>query len=362
MNRAAVPQAGISPKHPTDDHSLLRRCRWTGGLLARDDVSVLLAGCVGPADPVSINRVVPIAPPMPLRFVDATGAFHARPFVYRLIPQAGSLESFTEDRSTPLPVRFLVRGSRYEIAGLVSWDRHLFGIDEGAPILLLGTDGLGRDLFSRLLHGGRISLFAGLLGASLALGLGIVFGGVAGFYGGWLDDVVMRGAELFLALPWLYLLLAVRMSLPLHIQPTDAFLLIVIVVGVVGWARPARLIRGVVLSARARDYVTAARSAGASDRYLLRRHVLPQVIGVAATQAALLAPQYTLAEVTLSFFGLGVEEPVPSWGNMLAALQRYDVLASYWWMFVPGIALAAVFLLYYALSDAMHQRVAAMSL
>jgi peptide/nickel transport system permease protein len=168
----------------------------------------------------------------------------------------------------------------------------------------------------------------------------------------------MRVGELFLALPWLYLLFAVRMALPLHIEPVQAFILILVVVGLIGWARPARLIRGVVLSARTRDYVTVARCLGGSDVYLFRRHVLPQIAGVVLTQAAVLAPQYILAEVTLSFFGLGVGEPVPSWGNMLASVQRYHVLTSYWWMFAPGFALIPVSLLFYALADALHQRAA----
>jgi peptide/nickel transport system permease protein len=145
----------------------------------------------------------------------------------------------------------------------------------------------------------------------------------------------------------------------LQIEPAQAFLMILTVIGLIGWARPARLIRGVVLSAKLRDYVVAARGLGASNAYLLRRHVLPQVLGIALTQAAVLTPQYILAEVTMSFFGLGVGEPVPSWGNMLAVLQRYDVLSSYWWMFVPGLALVPVFLLYYVLADALHQRAAA---
>ena len=226
----------------------------------------------------------------------------------------------------------------------------------------MGSDDFGRDQFSRFLYGGQISLFAGLLGAGLSLGVGIVLGGLAGFYGAWVDETIMRVAELFLALPWMYLLFAVRMALPLHLAPSEAFLLVLSVIGLIGWARPARLIRGVVLSARLRDYVAAARSLGASDFYLLRRHLWPQVTGIALTQGALLVPQYVLAEVTLSFFGLGVGEPVPSWGNMLAGLQRYQVLSSYWWMFVPGLALIPVFLLYYALADALHQRAAGFSL
>ena len=269
--------------------------------------------------------------------------------------------AFTEDRSRPYPVRFFVRGARYRIAGLVESDWHLFGTDSPTPLFLFGSDDFGRDLFSRLLFGGQISLFAGLLGAAFVVDARGRIGGAAGYYGGWVDEISMRAAELFLALPWLYLLFAVRMALPLDLAPTQAFLLVLVVIGVVGWARPARLIRGLVLSARARDYVAAARCLGASDPYLLRRHVLPQILGVLLTQAALLAPQYILAEVTLSFFGLGVGEPVPSWGNMLASLQRYHVVASYWWMFLPGLVMVPVFWLYHSLADALHRRVTSMS-
>jgi peptide/nickel transport system permease protein len=222
----------------------------------------------------------------------------------------------------------------------------------------LGTDEYGRDLLSRLMHGASVSLVGGLLAAVVAVGIGFLVGGVAGFYGGVGEQVLMRLTELVMTVPWIYLLLALRAALPLHLEPSDAFLLLVIVVGAVAWARPARLVRGVVLGARTREFALAARSFGASDRYVLFRHVLPQAAGVALTQLAILAPQCTLAEVTMSFFGLGVGEPVPSWGNMLAGAQRYHVLTSYWWMFTPGIALAGVFLLYYALTDALHHRLA----
>jgi peptide/nickel transport system permease protein len=329
------------------------------GLLAVVYVATLFAGFLAPADPATQNRELSFAPPTRVRFVDSTGTLHLRPFVYGLNRSADGFEEYIEDQSRIYPLRFFVRGASYWIAGLVHGDLHLFGTDSPSRVLLFGSDNYGRDQFSRFLYGGQISLFAGVLGAGLSLGVGILLGGLAGFYGAWVDEAIMRTAEVFLALPWLYLLFAVRMALPLHLEPAQAFLLVLGVIGLIGWARPARLIRGVVLSAKLRDYVVAARGLGASDIYLLRRHVLPQVLGIALTQAALLAPQYTLAEVTLSFFGLGVGEPVPSWGNMLAGLQRYDVLSSYWWMFVPGLALIPVFLLYYALADALHQRSAA---
>jgi len=211
-----------------------------------------------------------------------------------------------------------------------------------------------RRVFQSNLLLGAAALAAGLLAAAVSLSLGVLIGTVAGFYGGRIDALLMRFAELFLALPWLYLLLALRAFLPLDVPPARAFLLVVLVIGLVDWARPARLVRGVALSARGRDYVLAARGFGASDAYLMRVHVLPQAAGVALTQAALLVPQYVLAEVSLSFLGLGVSEPTPSWGNMLGSLQQYHVLASYWWPWAPALALIVVFLAYYGLADALH--------
>ena len=325
------------------------------GLLSALYAAVLLAGLIAPYAPGEQNRDAPFAPPTRLHFIETTGQFHPRPFVYALVGRPGRFDEYDEDRSRRYPVRFLIHGAPYTIAAIAGADRHLFGVEEPAKVFLFGTDQFGRDVFSRLLFGGQISLVAGVLAASLAVGLGVALGGLAGFYGGWADDAVMRIAELFLALPWLYLLFAVRSILPLHIGPGRALLLLVAVIGIVGWARPARLIRGMVLSAKHREHVLAARAFGATDIYLLRKHVLPQTAGVVLTQFAVLIPQYILAEVTLSFFGLGVAEPTASWGNMLTSVQRYDVLTSYWWMFLPGIALAPVFLLYYALANALHQ-------
>ena len=323
---------------------------------------VLLAGFFAPYDPATQNREFPYAPPARLHFVDPRGHFHLRPFVYPWVSRAGSYGEYEEDRRRAYPLRFFVSGSPYKIAGLLPAHLRFFGVDEPAQMFALGSDAYGRDLFSRMLYGGQISLLAGLLATGLSLGLGLLLGALAGFYAGWVDEVLMRGAELFVALPWLYLLFAIRAFLPLQVSPAQAFLLLVVVIGMIGWARPARLVRGVVLSARERDYVRAARAFGASDSYLLRRHVLPQTFGLLLTQAALLAPQYILAEVTLSFLGLGVGEPVPSWGNMLSSLQRYDVLASYWWMYLPGLALVPFFFGYSALARALHEQVKAVTI
>lgn len=318
--------------------------------LAALHLAALGAGFLVPYRPGSQDRDLPYAPPSRLHLVDATGELHLVPFIYRWVPDESG-EGYVEDRSRRFPLRIFAAGESYRLLGPLRWDRHLVSVDEPARLLLLGSDGFGRDQLSRLLYGARISLFAGLLAAAIALTLGTLVGLAAGYYGGRTDAFLMRATEVVMALPWLYLLMAVRAFLPLEMSPTRAFLMMVVVIGLIGWARPARLVRGIALSARERAYVHAARGFGASDGYLLRRHVLPEAISVVATQGTLMVPQYILAEVTLSFLGLGVAESAPSWGNMLGELQRYHVLASgWWWLGLPGIALVATVLAYHALS------------
>jgi peptide/nickel transport system permease protein len=316
---------------------------------------ILFAGFFAPYDFAAQDRDTPFAPPTAIHFVDAAGTFHIRPFVYAphdaaqtaLITEAASQQSY--------PLHWFIPGAPYKIAGLIPSRTHLFGVAKPARIFLMGSDAYGRDQFSRFLYGGQISLLAGLIAAILSVSIGILVGGIAGYYGGWLDGILMRGGELFLALPWLYLLFAVRAALPLHISQWQVFLLLISVMGVIGWARPARLIRGVVLSAKERNFVLAARGFGASDAYLLRRHVLPQTYAVLLTQITLLVPQYVLAEVTLTFLGLGVGEPMPSWGALLSSLQQYSILSSYWWMFLPALLLIPLFVVFYAVADALQE-------
>jgi peptide/nickel transport system permease protein len=267
--------------------------------------------------------------------------------------QAGT---YQEDRSREYPLRFWVSGSRYKLLGVFGTTVHLFGVDEPGRVLLFGTDGYGRDEFSRVLWGGQISVAAGITATLIALFAGSILGIIAGYYGRWIDESLMGVTELFLSLPWLYFLLGVRAFLPLHLSTLRTFFLLTSVIGLIGWARPSRLVRGVVLSARNRNYILAARGFGGSDFYLLRRHLLPEVFGLLLTQAALLIPRYIAAEVTLSFFGLGVNEPVPSWGNMLSTLQQYSVLVSYGWLLAPAGALVVTSVLYSSLADVFHSR------
>jgi peptide/nickel transport system permease protein len=311
------------------------------GFLAALHAAALLAGYLAPYPYAEQHRDYPYAPPARLHFEDASGRFHPRPFVYGLAPGSAP-GTWREDPSHAWPVRFFAAG-----AG----GRRLLGVDAPGVLFLLGSDAYGRDILSRLLYGGRVSLATGLAAALVSLCLGMLFGTIAGFFGGWPDRILMRGAELFMALPWLYLLLAARAFLPLHIGTLQTFLLLILIIGGVGWVRPARLVRGVVLSARERGFVLAARGFGASAPYVIRRHILPLELPVVLTQATILIPQYILAEVTLSFLGLGVGEPVPSWGNMLADARQYHAVVSHAWMLAPGLAAVPVLLGYLVLAD-----------
>jgi peptide/nickel transport system permease protein len=316
-----------------------------------------LGGFIAPYDATTQNRDFPYAPPMRVHFKDPSDGWSLRPFVYAMKEVPGNYGNYQEDTTQKYPLQFLVRGAPYRTLGIFHSDLHFVGVQSDSRVFLLGTDGLGRDQLSRLLVGGQISLRAGLLATLLSLLVGGALGTAAGFFGKWVDEPVMRMTDIFLALPWLYLLLAIRAFLPLSIPPISVFFLIVAVIGIVGWARPARLVRGVVLSARERRYVTAARGFGATNWYLLKRHILPHTWQVLLIQAAVLIPQYVLAEVTLSFLGLGVAEPVPSWGNMLANLQQYHVLVSYWWMYLPALSLIPISLGYFLLANVLQERI-----
>jgi peptide/nickel transport system permease protein len=319
-------------------------------LLVALHLPILLAGFVAPYDPATQNREFTYVPPTRIHFRDSSG-FHLHPFVYAAATES---DGYGEESSRKYDLRLFVKGDRYKLLGFIRANLHLFGVDPPARIFLMGSDAYGRDELSRLLYGGQISLASGLIATLITLAVATVMGTISGYYGKWTDEALMGLVDLFLSLPWFYFLLGVRAFLPLRLSPASTFLLIVSIIGIIGWARPARLVRGVILSARRRNYVLSARGFGATDLYLLRRHVVPEAFAVLLTQAALLVPQYVAAEAVLSFFGLGVGEPAPSWGNMLSSLQQYHVLVSYYWLLAPAASLVVTSVMYWLLADAIH--------
>jgi len=216
--------------------------------------------------------------------------------------------------------------------------------DDREPLLLLGADSYGRDIFSRLLYGARASLGLALLATLAAMIIGVAVGGIAGYAGGVVDELLSRLSDFVLVLPAIYVVLALRAVMPLVLPARDVFLLLVGIFGLVGWPIVARGVRGIIASEREREYVTAGRALGAGPLRLLAVHLLPATRGYLATQATLLLPAFILAEATLSYVGLGFPDTVPTWGTMLHDASNVALLGDAPWMLAPAAAIFIVVL------------------
>lgn len=293
--------------------------------------------------------------PMKIRFRTASGGFSLRPFVYQT--QRSRDENFRTvdlpDATQPRPLKFFTRGDEYRLFGLFPSTLHLFGVDNGYAFIL-GTDQQGRDYFSRLLYGSQISLSVGLLAIAITFSLGMLVGGASGYYGGRTDDFIMRGCEVLMSVPDFYLLLALAAALPADMNPVLVYVLIIAILSFVGWAGMARIIRGMTLSVREREYVEAARSMGQSDLQIIVRHILPSTFSYAIVAATMSVPGYILGEAGLSFLGLGIRDPMASWGNMLSAAQDLTTLEERQWILAPGFVIALTVLAFNFLGDGLR--------
>ncbi|MGC1306816.1 MAG: ABC transporter permease [Phormidesmis sp.] len=363
-------------------------------------ISVIFAGFVAPYDPLAQQPSGSLLPPTQIywygqennRFIGP----HIYPTIQGPIDLATGQQDLEVDFSRPAPVRLFVKGNEYRLFELTiplitsfSFDgeitlkklsifegiplsRHLYGTvgdasvvnaaaildaaataetGEEAPsavatspayINIFGTDNAARDVFSRLVYGGRISLGIGLIGIAISFPLGLLVGGISGYFGGWVDSFLMRLVEVIMTIPSIYLLVSLGVILPPELDSSERFLLIILIISFIGWAGLARVIRGEVLSLKERTFVQASRSMGGRSLHIITRHILPQTATYVIITATLAIPGYIVSEAVLSLIGLGIQEPDPSWGNMLSAGTDASTLVLYSWLVWPPAILIVI--------------------
>lgn len=320
-------------------------------------IAVLAADFVAPYDPYASQPDGALLPPTQIYWRNQAGQFigpHVYPTVQGPVDLNTGDRKLIIDRSQPSPLRLFVAGHPYKILGL-ELKRHLFGAVGPAKFNLLGTDEQARDQFSRLLYGGRISLSIGLVGVAISFPLGMLVGGISGFFGGLADSLLMRLVEVLMTIPSIYLLVALAAVLPPGLTSAQRFLLIVLITSFISWAGLARVIRGQVLSIKQREFVQAATAMGGQPFYIIVRHILPQTATYVIISATLAIPSFIVAESVLSLIGLGIQQPDPSWGNMLSAATNASILVLQpWLVWPPALLIILTVLSFNVLGDGLR--------
>lgn len=318
-------------------------------------MSALFADFLAPYSYRNEDRAYSYCQPTGVKFISPSGKL-SWPFVY------GVTISFDEyhrrlyqvDQGKVYPLKFFIRGDSYRFLGLIPTSYHLFGVESPGRIHLWGADSRGRDLFSRLLHGGRISLSIGLLGVAISFTIGLLVGGLAGYYGGRIDNILMRVCEMFMMVPGFYLLLALRAVVPASFNSVQVYFAIVVILSFIGWASLARIIRGMCLSLREREFVLAAKLMGLSDLAIVVRHILPHTLSYSLIAIMLSIPGYILAESALSLIGLGIQDPYASWGNLLSETMGIVQIQFAPWILLPGVFIFLTVMCFNVIGDTLR--------
>lgn len=315
--------------------------------------ALLFADFIAPYTKDFSDRTMAYVPPSKIFTIDENGKF-SMPYTYNYKREFDAQELkiiYTLDRSKKHYVKFFAKGQKYKFLGVIPMKRHLVTTDESGRLYLLGTDINGRDVFSRILFGGRISMTIGFLALFVLFPIGLLYGGIAGYFGGKTDMIMMRFAEAVMSIPSFYLLIILASILPSGMTSVQRFMLIVVILALIGWAGFARVVRGMVLSIKNQEYIQAAKSIGASRLRIIVKHILPQTTSFVIVAMTLSVPSYILSESGLSFLGLGIQQPDASWGNMLKEAQEYTNIIYRPWLLTPGFLIFIAVLAFNLIGD-----------
>ncbi|KAA3523536.1 ABC transporter permease [Agrobacterium tumefaciens] len=321
-------------------------------------IVALLPGFFAINDPVLQNARATFHPPQRVHFIDTTDGLslglHYYPLKLTRDPETLAAV-FVEDTAKKIPIQLFGRGYEYSVLGLFTTDIHLLAsTDKTRPLFLFGADRLGRDVFSRVIQGSQISLSIGLVGVFFSLLLGVVLGGISGYYGGRIDFVMQRVIDFVLSLPTIPIWLALAAALPQGWPATLQYMMITIILSLTGWAQLARVVRGRFLSLRTEEFVAAARLDGVPEGRIIFRHMLPSFSSHIIASVTLAVPAMILAETSLSFLGLGLQPPTISWGVLLREAQNIRSIATAPWLFLPGVAVVVAVMALNLLGDGLR--------
>ena len=312
---------------------------WSGSLIIALYTCALFCEFISPYSLDEQNIDYIYAPPQRLHWIGSDG-IHFTPFVYGLkgIRHPTTLRKiYVEDTTKIFPLQFFSRGSAYYFLGIFKTNIHLFNVEHGGTLFLLGTDSLGRDLFTRILYGARISLTVGLIGVGLTFVFGLTIGVISGYFGGWIDNAIQRLIEILRSFPSIPLWMALSAALPSDWSPLKIYFGITVVLSFLGWTGLARVVRGKILSLREEDYATAAEVSGVSKKRIMTHHLLPGFTSHIVVSLTLALPGMILGETSLSFLGLGLRSPITSWGVLLQEAQNVQAVAMQPWLLTPAV-------------------------
>jgi len=311
-----------------------------------------------PTDQTSVRHT--FAPPQPLAlFVTDEDGTRFQPHVKGLkmeIDREAMRRSFAVDEQNIIPVGFFVKGYEYKLLGFIPANRHFFGpLNPRDPMYLWGADRLGRDMFSRIVMGTRVSMSIGLVGVAVSLIIGVAMGGLSGYYGGWVDTLIQRFIEFIRSVPTIPLWMGLAAAIPLDWPPLRTYFVVTVIVSMIGWTSLAREVRGKFLSLRGEDFITSARLDGLTDREVILKHMVPSFSSHIIASLTLAVPLMILAETSLSFLGIGLQPPLVSWGTLLKEAQNIrSIIEAPWLLIAPGSVIVVAVLALNFLGDGLR--------